>query len=247
VTQKSGIQHRRRSQRRIWGRELAPSRRQPPTGGTDGIQPVAGSTTTPRWCRPAHARAAVLQQCCSASHPQQSSTGDTDGRYLGVKIIAALLAQCRNPAHNIELSSGRKSPKHRPFQPTSKSKTRGESHVYPPQKFMMATFSAKCRGLLSHQLDRQCPHLSITPLVPAPTALLPEPLASRTCAEGHVRDDFRRVVRPATVILGPKACMRVILVKSGKPGDRLPIWVCQAAPGETGDLLNCCAPATSRR
>ena len=50
-------QHRRRSQRRIWGQELAPSRPQPPTGGTDGIQPAAGSPTTPGWCRPAHARA----------------------------------------------------------------------------------------------------------------------------------------------------------------------------------------------
>ena len=40
-------QHRRRSQRRIWGQELAPSRPQPPTGGTDGIQPAAGSPTTP--------------------------------------------------------------------------------------------------------------------------------------------------------------------------------------------------------
>jgi hypothetical protein len=77
--------------------------------------------------------AAGLQQCCSASRPQQSSTGDTDGRYLGVKIIAVLLAQCRNPAHNVELSSGRKSPKHRLFQPTSKFKTRGESHVSSPE------------------------------------------------------------------------------------------------------------------
>jgi hypothetical protein len=50
-------QHRRRSQRRIWGQELAPSRPQPPTGGMDGIQPAAGSLTTPGWCRPAHARA----------------------------------------------------------------------------------------------------------------------------------------------------------------------------------------------
>ena len=65
--------------------------------------------------------------------PQQSSTGDTDGRYLGFKIIAALLAQCRNPAHNTGLSSGKKSPKHRLFQPTSKSKTRGESHVSSPE------------------------------------------------------------------------------------------------------------------
>ncbi len=50
-------QHRRRSQRRIWGQELAPSRPQPPTGGTDGIQPAAGSPTTPGWCRSAPARA----------------------------------------------------------------------------------------------------------------------------------------------------------------------------------------------
>jgi hypothetical protein len=50
-------QHRRRSQRRIWGQELAPSRPQPPaTGGTDGIQPAAGSPTTPGRCRSAHAR-----------------------------------------------------------------------------------------------------------------------------------------------------------------------------------------------
>jgi hypothetical protein len=53
-------QHRRRSQRRIWGQELAPSRPQPPTGGTDGIQPAAGSPTTPGWCRSAHARAGVV-------------------------------------------------------------------------------------------------------------------------------------------------------------------------------------------
>jgi hypothetical protein len=50
-------QHRRRSQRRIWGQELAPSQPQPPTGGTDGIQPAAGSPTTPGWCRSDHARA----------------------------------------------------------------------------------------------------------------------------------------------------------------------------------------------
>jgi hypothetical protein len=50
-------QHRQRSQRRIRGQELAPSRPQPPTGGTDGIQPAAGSPTNPGWCRPAHARA----------------------------------------------------------------------------------------------------------------------------------------------------------------------------------------------
>jgi hypothetical protein len=43
------------------------------------------------------------------------------------------------------------------------------------------------------------------------------------------------------------ACMGVILVKTGEREVRLPIWVCQAAPGETGDLLNYCAPATSRR
>jgi hypothetical protein len=44
------------------------------------------------------------------------------------------------------------------------------------------------------------------------------------CAEGHVSDDFRRAVRSATVaILGPKACMRAILVKIGERGDRLPI------------------------
>jgi hypothetical protein len=30
------------AQRRIWGQELAPSRPQPPTGGTDGIQPATG-------------------------------------------------------------------------------------------------------------------------------------------------------------------------------------------------------------
>jgi hypothetical protein len=34
--------------------------------------------------------------------------------------------------------------------------------------------------------------------------------------------------------------MGVILVKSGEPEVRLPIWVCQAAPGGTGDLLNYC-------
>jgi hypothetical protein len=58
---------------------------------------------------------------------------------------------------------------------------------------------------------------------PLPLPSLPEPLASRTCAEGYVRDDFRRAVRPVAVILGPKACMGVILVKSGERGDRLPI------------------------
>ena len=50
-------QHRRQSQRRIRGQELAPSLPQPPTGGTYGIQPVAGSPTTPSGCRHAHARA----------------------------------------------------------------------------------------------------------------------------------------------------------------------------------------------
>jgi hypothetical protein len=33
------------------------SRPQPPAGGTDGIQPAAGSPTSPVGCRPAHARA----------------------------------------------------------------------------------------------------------------------------------------------------------------------------------------------
>ena len=51
VTQKSGMWHWRRSQRPIWGRELAPSRLQPPTEGPDGIRPAAGSPTTPRGCR----------------------------------------------------------------------------------------------------------------------------------------------------------------------------------------------------
>jgi hypothetical protein len=55
VTQKSGMWHWLRSQRPIWGRELAPSRLQPPTGGTDGIRPAAGSPTTPRGCRRDHA------------------------------------------------------------------------------------------------------------------------------------------------------------------------------------------------
>jgi hypothetical protein len=50
--------HRRRFQRRIWGQELAPSRPQPsPTGGTDEIQPAAGSLTTPGWHHFDHARA----------------------------------------------------------------------------------------------------------------------------------------------------------------------------------------------
>jgi hypothetical protein len=30
----------------------------------------------------------------------------------------------------------------------------------------------------------------------------------------------------------------LILMKSGEREVRLPIWVCQAAPGGTGDLLN---------
>jgi hypothetical protein len=49
-------QHRRQSQRRIRGQELALSLPQPPTGGTYGIQPVDGSLTTPSGCRHAHAR-----------------------------------------------------------------------------------------------------------------------------------------------------------------------------------------------
>jgi hypothetical protein len=63
-----------------------------------------------------------------------------------------------------------------------------------------------------------------------------------TCAEDHDDDDFRRVVRSSTVILGPRACMGVILVKSGERQVRLPIWVCQAAPGETGTYLNTALP-----
>jgi hypothetical protein len=101
--------------------------------------------------------------------------------------------------------------------------------MYPPQKFMMATFGEVPRaaaGLLSHQLDRQFPHLSITPLVPAPSAL-PEPLASRTCTEGHDDGDFRRVVKSAAVICHTRTKgqrrVRVILVKSGEREDRLPI------------------------
>jgi hypothetical protein len=79
--------------------------------------------------------------------------------------------------------------------------------------------------------------LSINPLVPAPSAL-PEPLASRTCAEDHDDDDFRRVVRPCTVILGPRACMGVILVKSGERQVRLPIWVfARPLQGELGTYL----------
>ena len=62
VTQKSGMWHWRRSQRPIWGRELAPSRLQPPTEGPDGIRPAAGSPTTPRGCRPAHPRAGGMVQ-----------------------------------------------------------------------------------------------------------------------------------------------------------------------------------------
>jgi hypothetical protein len=62
VTQKSGMRHWRRSQRPIWGRELAPSRLQPPTEGTDGIRPAAGSPTTPRGCRRDHACAGGVVQ-----------------------------------------------------------------------------------------------------------------------------------------------------------------------------------------
>ena len=62
VTQKSGMWHWRRSQRPIWGRELAPSRLQPPTEGTDGIRPAAGSPTTPRECRRDHACAGGMVQ-----------------------------------------------------------------------------------------------------------------------------------------------------------------------------------------
>jgi hypothetical protein len=51
-----------------------PSRPQPPTGGTDGIQPAARSPATPRWCRPAHARAGwwcggVVQRSPQATLP----------------------------------------------------------------------------------------------------------------------------------------------------------------------------------
>ena len=62
VTQKSGMWHWRRSQRPIWGRELAPSRLQPPTEGPDGIRPAAGSPTTPRGCRRDHACAGGMVQ-----------------------------------------------------------------------------------------------------------------------------------------------------------------------------------------
>jgi hypothetical protein len=90
--------------------------------------------------------------------------------------------------------------------------------MYPPQKFMMSNFAEVSRAVISPSRSA----LSKPIYQPARTAL-PEPLASRTCAEGHLGDDFRRVVRSATVILGPKACMGVILVKSGECGDRLPI------------------------
>jgi hypothetical protein len=49
----------------VWGQELAPSLPQPPTGDTDGIQPVAGSPTTPSGCRHAHARAGRWCRVCN--------------------------------------------------------------------------------------------------------------------------------------------------------------------------------------
>jgi hypothetical protein len=58
VTQKSAMQHRRRSQRRILGREPGTRPEPAPTthgGHTDGIRPAAGPPTTPRGCRRDHA------------------------------------------------------------------------------------------------------------------------------------------------------------------------------------------------
>jgi hypothetical protein len=120
--------------------------------------------------------------------------------------------------------------------------------MYLPQKFTMATFGEVPRAVIPPSIGNVHTYLS-------PRSFpLPLPSLSLWRAERVPRtmlinddDDFRRVVRSSTVILGPRACMGVILVKSGERPVRLPIWVCQAAPGGTGDLLNYCAPATSRR
>jgi hypothetical protein len=56
--------------------------------------------------------------------------------------------------------------------------------------------------------------------LPLPMPSLNPWRAERVPRQGHVRDDFRRAVRSAAVILGPKVRMGVILVKSGKPGGR---------------------------
>jgi hypothetical protein len=47
-----------------------------PRGGTDGIQPAAGSPTTPGWCRPAHARAGGVR---GAGFGVQEPTGNSSG------------------------------------------------------------------------------------------------------------------------------------------------------------------------
>ena len=79
--------------------------------------------------------------------PQQSSTGDTDGRYLGFKIIAALLAQCRTPPTTPDYLLGRSPPSTGPSnQP--RSPRQEASPMYPPQKFMMATFGEVPRAVI---------------------------------------------------------------------------------------------------
>jgi hypothetical protein len=77
AVRESRQQHRRRPHRRISGQELASSRPQPPTGGTDGIQPAAGSPTTLSGCRPAHPRAGCVcwAWCTGAPAHQRPDAG----------------------------------------------------------------------------------------------------------------------------------------------------------------------------
>jgi hypothetical protein len=146
-------------------------------------------------------------------------------------MIVVLLAQCRNPAQNIELLSGRKSPKHRPSLPTNLEvqDKRRVPCALPEVRDGGCRRSAEGRALTKSIGTVQTYYSARSLHLPLPS--LTEPLASRTCVcraspEGHVigvRGDFQRVVRPVTPIPGPRACMGVILVKIGEPGDRLPI------------------------
>jgi hypothetical protein len=114
----------------------------------------------------------------------------------------------------------------------------------PPQKLMVLTSAGVSRAVISPSRSAlsKSAYLSARSLpLPLPS-LSPWRAEHACCAEGGPRALLSTTSdgpcdRPLPAILGPKqAYMGVILVKSGKPQDRLPILVCQAAPGETGDL-----------
>jgi hypothetical protein len=68
--------------------EANPSRPQPPTGGTDGMQPAAGSPTTTGWYRPAHARAGVVVRGLVYRSPVYTLPAAQCRRVAAIRAIA---------------------------------------------------------------------------------------------------------------------------------------------------------------